>query len=150
MKIVLYFNNPLLIRLFLCWDTNMRKYDLQFPRKTWSFQPRTYTTYTYRTYTYITYSTYIVTIQSRLNIGDSTLQVSKRSVVYLRYILDDQYRKARLTVSIPRPCSIYKTSSVETLPDAPLAYGHPPRPATEESTTETPICQTQRRRPVKT
>lgn len=29
---------------------------------------------------------------------------------------------------------MYTTSSVETFPDAPFAYGHPPRPATDAST----------------
>ena len=32
--------------------------------------------------------------------------------------------------SIPKSSHIYTTSSVETFPDAPLAYGHPPIPAT--------------------
>jgi hypothetical protein len=41
-------------------------------------------------------------------------------------------------VSIPIPFNMYTTSSVATLPDAPLAYGQPPRPATDESTTEIP------------
>ncbi len=34
-----------------------------------------------------------------------------------------------IPVSIPRPFSRYSTSSVATLPVAPLAYGHPPSPA---------------------
>ena len=44
-----------------------------------------------------------------------------------------------LTVCIPIPSSIYTTSSVATFPEAPGAYGQPPKPATEESTTDTPI-----------
>ena len=44
-----------------------------------------------------------------------------------------------IPVFIPIPDSMYKTSSVATLPVAPLAKGQPPRPATEESMTETPI-----------
>lgn len=42
-------------------------------------------------------------------------------------------------VLIPSPFSMYTTSSVATFPDAPLAYGQPPRPATEESTALIPI-----------
>jgi hypothetical protein len=38
------------------------------------------------------------------------------------------------------PSSMYTTSSVATFPDAPLAYGQPPSPATDESTTEMPSC----------
>ena len=38
-----------------------------------------------------------------------------------------------IPVFIPMPLSIYKTSSVATFPVAPLAYGQPPRPATEVS-----------------
>lgn len=41
-------------------------------------------------------------------------------------------------VLMPIPCNMYTTSSVGTLPEAPLAYGHPPSPATEESTIATP------------
>src|SRR5688572_6404277 len=41
-------------------------------------------------------------------------------------------------VSTPRPCSMYTTSSVATLPEAPLAYGQPPRPAMDESKVRTP------------
>src|SRR5438445_13815863 len=33
-------------------------------------------------------------------------------------------------VLMPRPCRMYTTSSVATLPEAPAAYGHPPIPAT--------------------
>ena len=48
--------------------------------------------------------------------------------------------KDSLTDLIPSPSNMYNTSSVATLPLAPLAYGHPPRPAVELSTTDTPIC----------
>lgn len=48
--------------------------------------------------------------------------------------------KESLTDLIPSPSNMYNTSSVATLPLAPLAYGHPPRPAVELSTTDTPIC----------
>lgn len=44
-----------------------------------------------------------------------------------------------LTVWIPRPCSMYTTSSVATFPEAPWAYGQPPSPATDESTTLIPF-----------
>ncbi|KAJ0947097.1 hypothetical protein HanRHA438_Chr01g0011371 [Helianthus annuus] len=43
-------------------------------------------------------------------------------------------------VFTPSPLSIYTTSSVATLPVAPFAYGQPPRPDTDESTTLIPIC----------
>lgn len=43
-------------------------------------------------------------------------------------------------VFTPSPLSIYTTSSVATLPLAPLAYGQPPRPDTDESTTLIPVC----------
>jgi hypothetical protein len=33
----------------------------------------------------------------------------------------------------PNPCNMYTKSSVATLPVAPLAYGHPPNPAADES-----------------
>lgn len=42
-------------------------------------------------------------------------------------------------VFTPIPFSIYTTSSVATFPEAPLAYGQPPRPETEESTVPIPI-----------
>ena len=38
-------------------------------------------------------------------------------------------------VSMDISFNIYNTSSVATFPDAPLAYGQPPNPATDESTT---------------
>ena len=38
------------------------------------------------------------------------------------------------------PCNMYTTSSVATLPEAPRAYGHPPRPLTDASTVRTPTC----------
>jgi len=44
------------------------------------------------------------------------------------------------TVLTPSPFSKYTTSSVETLPLAPGAYGQPPSPATLLSTTLTPTC----------
>jgi len=47
-------------------------------------------------------------------------------------------------VLIPNPLSMYTTSSVATFPDAPFAYGQPPRPATEESTMLTPIWREMR------
>ena len=50
---------------------------------------------------------------------------------------------AVLTVRMLRPCSMYTTSSVATFPLAPGAYGHPPNPATELSTTPTPILTKQ-------
>jgi len=43
-------------------------------------------------------------------------------------------------VFTPSPLSMYTTSSVATFPEAPLAYGQPPRPETEESTALIPIC----------
>jgi len=43
-------------------------------------------------------------------------------------------------VFTPTPFNMYTTSSVATFPEAPLAYGHPPSPATEESTMLIPIC----------
>src|SRR6187397_1243099 len=43
-------------------------------------------------------------------------------------------------VSIPRPSSMYSTSSLATLPVAPFAYGQPPSPATELSNVATPTC----------
>src|SRR3546814_9232713 len=39
-------------------------------------------------------------------------------------------------VCMPMPCSMYSTSSLATLPLAPLAYGQPPVPATAASTTQ--------------
>jgi len=45
-----------------------------------------------------------------------------------------------MLVLTPIPFSMYTTSSVATFPVAPLAYGHPPRPPTEESTVLIPIC----------
>src|SRR5580765_6835671 len=41
-------------------------------------------------------------------------------------------------VSMPRPSSMYSTSSLATLPVAPFAYGQPPSPATELSYVATP------------
>ena len=41
-------------------------------------------------------------------------------------------------VSMPKPCNMYTTSSVATLPDAPGEYGQPPSPLTLESTEATP------------
>lgn len=40
-----------------------------------------------------------------------------------------------IPVDNPIELSIYKASSVETFPEAPVAYGQPPKPATEESMT---------------
>ena len=47
-------------------------------------------------------------------------------------------RSRSMPVSIPMPCSMYTTSSVATLPVAPLAYGQPPRPAMDVSNCQTP------------
>src|SRR5690606_7620450 len=47
-------------------------------------------------------------------------------------------RSRSMPVSMPRPWSMYATSSLATLPLAPVAYGQPPVPDTEESTTATP------------
>ncbi|OMH84315.1 hypothetical protein AX774_g2163 [Zancudomyces culisetae] len=44
-----------------------------------------------------------------------------------------------IPVENPRPSNKYTTSSVATFPLAPLAYGQPPSPATDESTTLTPM-----------
>ena len=46
-----------------------------------------------------------------------------------------------MPVSMPMPCNMNTTSSVATLPVAPLAYGHPPKPATDESYCHTPISR---------
>lgn len=45
----------------------------------------------------------------------------------------------RLTVLISIPLSMYTTSSVATFPEAPGAYGHPPKPPMDESITDMPI-----------
>src|SRR2546428_13069426 len=47
-------------------------------------------------------------------------------------------RSRSTPVLMPRPCSMYTTSSVATLPEAPAAYGHPPTPATEAPNVPTP------------
>src|SRR6266513_1876337 len=47
-------------------------------------------------------------------------------------------RSRSTPVLMPSPCSMYTTSSVATLPEAPAAYGQPPRPATEASNVATP------------
>jgi hypothetical protein len=57
--------------------------------------------------------------------------------------LRDLTRRSRsisMPVRMPIPLSIYTTSSVATLPVAPLAYGQPPTPPTAESITEMPCC----------
>src|SRR5689334_470449 len=43
-----------------------------------------------------------------------------------------------IPLSIFMPSNMYTTSSVATLPVAPGAYGHPPKPDTAASTTATP------------
>lgn len=40
-----------------------------------------------------------------------------------------------IPVDNPIPWSKKRTSSVATFPEAPVAYGQPPKPATEESIT---------------
>ena len=60
--------------------------------------------------------------------------------IYVRRRIWMELFKESLTDLIPSPSNMYNTSSVATLPLAPLAYGHPPRPAVELSTTDTPIC----------
>src|SRR6267143_4986916 len=47
-------------------------------------------------------------------------------------------RSRSTPVLTPSPCSMYTTSSVATLPEAPTAYGQPPSPATEASNVATP------------
>src|SRR5438128_7656542 len=54
-------------------------------------------------------------------------------------------RSRSTPVLMPRPCSMYTTSSVATLPEAPAAYGQPPSPATEASNVATPISSAAQR-----
>ena len=73
------------------------------------------------------------------NAVDTRLCVSRPS---FRLIQSDTPINARRStpVSTPEPCSMYTTSSVATFPVAPTAYGQPPSPLTDESTTATPNC----------
>lgn len=58
---------------------------------------------------------------------------------FMKFPADMTFAKSTL-VFIPSPWSMYTTSSVATFPEAPFAYGHPPKPATEESIVLIPIC----------
>ena len=63
----------------------------------------------------------------------------------MKFPADMTFAKSTL-VFIPSPWSMYTTSSVATFPVAPLAYGHPPKPATEESIVLIPICSKKKKK----